>query len=162
MCVSFLQALGRERAVPLSVSVSDRLWMTFMQKKSCSTSGSSPVDRLPFRHGLDLLRTFKLDSFEGAVCHFCATAFQWSKQQCVYVCVFVRQTCWVPLACRTAVTVDSGRNVQSLNGPARVPCRHSVCNTYVFNSIHSHIYTNLLISYQKIDSKPSLPYGIFL
>ncbi|ROL49635.1 Leucine-rich repeat-containing protein 9 [Anabarilius grahami] len=47
------KALGRERAVPLSnsVSVSDRLRMAFMQKKSCSTSGSSPADPLPFRHG---------------------------------------------------------------------------------------------------------------
>uniref|UniRef100_A0A8C2F6D9 Leucine rich repeat containing 9 n=1 Tax=Cyprinus carpio TaxID=7962 RepID=A0A8C2F6D9_CYPCA len=42
-----------ERAIPLSnsVSVSDQLRLTFMQKKSCSTSGSSPVDILPFRHG---------------------------------------------------------------------------------------------------------------
>ncbi|XP_050982867.1 leucine-rich repeat-containing protein 9 [Labeo rohita] len=47
------KALGRERAVPLSnsVSLSDRLRMTFIQKKSCSTSGSSPEDPLPFRHG---------------------------------------------------------------------------------------------------------------
>uniref|UniRef100_A0A8C2F4X0 Leucine rich repeat containing 9 n=1 Tax=Cyprinus carpio TaxID=7962 RepID=A0A8C2F4X0_CYPCA len=47
------KALGRERAIPLSnsVSVSDQLRLTFMQKKSCSTSGSSPVDILPFRHG---------------------------------------------------------------------------------------------------------------
>ncbi|XP_067277190.1 leucine-rich repeat-containing protein 9 isoform X1 [Pseudorasbora parva] len=47
------KALGRERAVPLSnsVSVSDRLRMAFMQRKSCSTLGSSPADPLPFRHG---------------------------------------------------------------------------------------------------------------
>ncbi|KAK7148433.1 hypothetical protein R3I93_012688 [Phoxinus phoxinus] len=47
------KALGRERAVPLSnsVSVSDRLRMTFMQRKSCSTSERSPADPLPYRHG---------------------------------------------------------------------------------------------------------------
>ncbi|XP_073775247.1 leucine-rich repeat-containing protein 9 isoform X2 [Danio rerio] len=44
------KALGRERAVPFSnsMSVSDRLRMTFMQRMSCSTSNR---ELLPFRYG---------------------------------------------------------------------------------------------------------------
>lgn len=53
MRLSYPQAVGRERAVPLSnsVSVCDRLRMTFLQK----TSECHPAGLLPFRHGLDPL-----------------------------------------------------------------------------------------------------------
>ncbi|TRY55271.1 hypothetical protein DNTS_015750, partial [Danionella cerebrum] len=80
------KALGRERAVPLSnsVSVSDRLRMAFMQRKSCSTSGHSLSNPLPFRHGVLIISKVFLGRSVAVKEGFAIDSVHYPKANSVY------------------------------------------------------------------------------
>uniref|UniRef100_A0A673J9S6 Leucine rich repeat containing 9 n=1 Tax=Sinocyclocheilus rhinocerous TaxID=307959 RepID=A0A673J9S6_9TELE len=143
------KALGRERAVHLSnsVSVSDRLRMTFMQKKSCSTSGSSPVDRLPFRHGQLIISKVFLGRSAAAKEGLLIDCDHYPKANSVYL-----STC-------SKEQKHTAQTAPDLLGPSSLPdscdCRQQQKLWYMFD--HEMVLPEYLVDFEYVTKDTSQP-----
>uniref|UniRef100_A0A672RG25 Leucine rich repeat containing 9 n=1 Tax=Sinocyclocheilus grahami TaxID=75366 RepID=A0A672RG25_SINGR len=143
------KALGRERAIPLtnSVSVSDRLRLTFMQKKSCSTSGSNPVDRLPFRHGQLIISKVFLGRSAAAKEGLLIDCDHYPKANSVYL-----STCSKGQKL-TAQTAPDLLGLSSL--PDSCDCRQQQKLWYMFD--HEMVLPEYLVDFEYVTKDTSQP-----
>ncbi|XP_039527778.1 leucine-rich repeat-containing protein 9 isoform X3 [Pimephales promelas] len=143
------KALGRERAVPLSnsVSVSDRLRMTFMQRKSCSTSERSPADRLPYRHGQLIISKVFLGRSAAVKEGLPIDCDHYPKANSVYLSISSKQqkqTAQTDMLCPSSL-------------PDRCDCRQQQRLWYIFD--HEMVIPEYLVDFEYVSqdtTKPSL------
>ncbi|XP_051504244.1 leucine-rich repeat-containing protein 9 [Myxocyprinus asiaticus] len=143
------KALGRERAVPLSNSVSlcDRLRMTFMLRKSSSTSGSNPAEPLSFRHGqLIISKVFlgRSASLKEGVPIDCD---HYHKANSVYLSISSKQ--------HTPTTQTDPDMLSYSSLPGSCDCRQRQNLWYVFD--HELVLPEYLVDFEYITQETSLP-----